>query len=352
MAKGARHDLAAMIDACAEDLRSGDDGDAAHRLRRLDAAFAMTLQTDPNRLGTIARSIPEDPLPGTGDLAILLASALRHGDLEGFASTLRRASDASGPEPHAGRQWVLAIADATRLQAAGELRQARTAWQRAFELGQAAGIDNAEGAFRMQVFAYSWDRGRLGRERDVFEALLAREVDAVTTTSAALSRLEDGDHQAAAEAATLLDALDHRLVDIGSVWPQPAAALAECCFWLDLGETAGRVLPLLQPYEGLSLSVGEYAYFGSTGLALGQMTAATGDLDGAIEHFGHARAEDTKAGAPVWAARAAVCEAHVRNRRGRGSDRRTAETLISQARRTAAATGAETLTNAIARCGA
>lgn len=125
----------------------------------------------------------------------------------------------------------------------------------------------------------------------------------------------------------------------GDEWPHSVGFLALGCVELGDPATADAVRTLLMPYANLTCGVGYRSFVGSSSFHLGRLAVILGDWDEAERYLTSAVSALASRQARPWMALAQQALARTLDARARAGDRRSANTLRTEANQTLASLG-------------
>jgi DNA-binding CsgD family transcriptional regulator len=198
-------------------------------------------------------------------------------------------------------------------------------------LGQRWSVDNAAGAYGLQMFTLQRERGRLDELRPVLKGYLSNHGASATWRAALiLIYLELG---MTAEAAVEFEAISvdaFSRVPHDALWAVSMVYLAEACVHLNAVAQSKTLYEKLLSHSGHNIVTGSVC-LGSADRHLGMLAALLKEWDRCERHFTGALALDERCDHPVWLAHSKHQYASALASRNRVNDRDRAADLLKQA---------------------
>lgn len=320
---GAANHAALIAEAAA-----GADPDVAIRAPVQLLRFRLALEVDAapehanlllDHLDHMAETSGDPTTEAAAGLA-RLDRCLRTSTIAEYADALRKLQALPAVAHHADLRWAAAAGAAALELARGDLDSAAVAHLEALQLGNDLGVGTAFAAALLHRMLIDWEKGTLGD----FHSLLPPEPDTSELTVLAaqgLVRLEAGDPVGARGVADLLARTDDVLAAAGATGWQLVASIGSLLAWrTDHRGLAANLGTHLRDHSGYGLSMNGLAYLGAADRAIGLVAATEGDLTSAIAHLRRAHEDDSRRGAPLWAARSALDLAELLDERGGPED--------------------------------
>ncbi len=216
---------------------------------------------------------------------------------------------------------------------AGRFEEAEHLSQQALDIGQRMQVENADGAFGVQMFTIRREQGRLRELAPVIKHFVERQPAASTwRPGLALIYSDLGLEQEAQAEFEYLAADDFAGLPRDALWVVSMAYLSEVCAFLNDTVRAGTLYQFLRPYAGHNVVVGHASScYGAASRYLGLLAATMSRWEKAEAHFEDALAMNARMGARPWLAHTQHAYAVTLLARGQAEDRAKAMSLLDEA---------------------
>jgi DNA-binding winged helix-turn-helix (wHTH) protein/tetratricopeptide (TPR) repeat protein len=201
-------------------------------------------------------------------------------------------------------RWMASVFEGTRAFLGGRIEEALRIAQQSFEIGQAFGTPNAFARYSVQLLFGRREQGRMGELEPALRELAGAEPAFKPFRSALPPMyLELGRPREARDVFEQLMARDLDDVPRDQHWIPVLAMLTAACAPLRDEERAGRLYSLLAPCAGRLVIPGYGAACdGAVDHHLARLAETCGDLDAADEHYDAAVTLERRAGARLFCA--------------------------------------------------
>lgn len=285
---------------------------------------------------------------------------IERGDLAGATAEIATMCRIGAQRRYPHSEWRMLAWDSMRAILQGRFAEAEQQLPVALAIGERSGMPGAAQHYAIQLSALRRDQGRYGEIVGAIEGMVAQFPLAVWRAALAqayvdLDRLEEARREFDLLAAHDFADLPHDLLRLCTL-----ALLAYTCAALDDRPRAALLYDLLAPYDKriVAVTLAASACNGCASRELGLLATTLGRWEAAAAHFGDAHAMNGAMGARPFVARVQFEQARLRfaehdaraERPSPAPDwRAAAETLLAQARATAAELGMARLLTEIDR---
>ncbi len=220
-------------------------------------------------------------------------SQLEMGDIAGFEATIEAGAAMVAEARLPSTTWWVPVWQATNALLRGQIDDAERLALESLVLGQAADDVAVFQTFGAQMFVIRRAQGRLNELEGTVRSMVS-EFPAVPAWRGALAVLQ-AELGRPDEARTELDVLCADAmagIPRDNLWLITLALIGAASFYTDAATPAALAYPLLVPFEHRFVTVGQILSEGSVARVLGELAAASGQLDTAVAHFERGIAAD------------------------------------------------------------
>jgi DNA-binding SARP family transcriptional activator/tetratricopeptide (TPR) repeat protein len=200
-------------------------------------------------------------------------------------------------------QWWTKSAAASLRITRGEFVVGERLAYEACAFGEGAGDADATATLLAQVYTLAWLRGLLAEVVDVIGDYAEQNpLNIIAHVAHAHALAHCGRHAEAAAALKQFTKNGFEGLPVNINWYANVALLAETAFVLEDGKIAAALLPLIAPHHKLTIDLGaSSAFMGPMARYLGQILAATNQLDLAVDSLQEAVERADESGSGPWA---------------------------------------------------